>query len=163
MAIPSPVKIKKNGVEYISNVDRVNYTFKQLVKAALKETGKLIRKRTRQGIHKRTGNLARWVKAKVSYNASLEEHEVQIGFVKESKDKGKTARSKSGGKERFGFYGAFQELGTSKEPARPILKPSALNNISEIRTIQGKFLSAIENESKALGLIDEGDDIDDND
>ena len=55
MALPKPIKITKNGVEYISNVDRTQYTLKQLVHAANKDVGKLITRRTKEKISRRTG------------------------------------------------------------------------------------------------------------
>ena len=36
MSLPKTVKITKNGVEIISNVDRIQYTLKELERAALR-------------------------------------------------------------------------------------------------------------------------------
>ena len=55
MAIPSAVKIKKDGIEYINKVDRAKYTLKQLVHAANKDVGKYITKETKKKIKSRTG------------------------------------------------------------------------------------------------------------
>ena len=41
----SVVKIKKDGIEFTSNVDRVQYTIEELTRAALRDAAKLIRKR----------------------------------------------------------------------------------------------------------------------
>lgn len=135
MAIPSPVKIKKDGVEYISNVDRVQYTIKELVRAALRDCGKLITKRTRQRIKKRTGKGAKytqyWVRKKTC--------DLQVGF------------------KPTVFYLGFAELGTGLISKIGFLQDTVLKNISEMREIQGKYLSAIENENKALGMIEESD------
>lgn len=49
----------------------------------------------------------------------------------------------------------YYEFGSSKQPARPFIKTSVMENIDEIRRIQGQYLSAIEDENKALGLIEE--------
>ena len=46
--VPKAVKITKNGVEYISKVDRTQYALKQLVHAANKDVGKLITTRTKK-------------------------------------------------------------------------------------------------------------------
>lgn len=136
MAVPkSVVKIRKDGVEYISNVDRVNYTIQELTRAALRDVGKFICKRSRQTIRRRTGKLARntqyWVRKK--------ECDLQVGF-------------KPGG-----FYGGFQELGTEKQPKIGALYNSVKENLKTIRDIEGKYLSAIEDEQRALSLIDEGE------
>lgn len=46
MPLPkSVVKIKKDGIEYTSSVDRVKYTLEELSRAALRDVAKLIRKR----------------------------------------------------------------------------------------------------------------------
>ena len=43
MALPKSVtKIKKGNVEFISNVDRVNYTLNELTRAALRDVGKFL-------------------------------------------------------------------------------------------------------------------------
>lgn len=131
MAIPSPIKIKKDGVEYISNVDRVNYTLNELVRAALRDTGKFICSRTRKLIKRKTGksskNTQYWVRSRSG--------DLQVGF------------------KPAAFYAGFQEVGTSKLSKKAALHSTVANNIDEIRKIQGKYLSAIENENRALGLI----------
>lgn len=136
MSVPkSVVKISKDGVEYISSVDRVNYTIQELTRAALRDVGKLICKRTRQQINRRTGKLAKntqyWVRKK--------DCDLQVGF-------------KPGG-----FYGGFQELGTERQPKIGALYDTVKSNIQTIRDIEGQYLSAIEDEQKALSLIDEGE------
>ncbi|WP_335871962.1 HK97-gp10 family putative phage morphogenesis protein [Bacillus sp. 2205SS5-2] len=139
MGLPSPVKIKKNGVEYVSSVDRVQYTLAELVRGALRDTGKLVTKRFRSDVHRRTGRLAKntqyWVRRKSG--------DLQIGF-------------KPGG-----FYGMYQEFGSSKTQKLGLLKKAVNENIDEIRRIQGKYLSAIDDENRALGLIDESEVISD--
>lgn len=68
MSLPKSIKITKNGVEIISNVDRIQYTLKELERAALRDVGKLVCKRTRQKIKRRSGRLAKntqyWVRSK---------------------------------------------------------------------------------------------------
>ena len=134
MGVPkSVVKIRKDGVEYISSVDRVNYTIQELTRAALRDAGKFICKRTRQAIRRRTGKLARntqyWVRKK--------ECDLQVGF-------------KPGG-----FYGGFQELGTERQPKIGALYDSVKDNIKTIRDIEAQYLSAIEDEQRAMALISE--------
>jgi len=133
MAIPSPIKIKKGNVEYISSVDRIKYTLEELTRAALKDVGKFICNRTRQKIKRKTGRVAKntqyWVRKKSG--------DLQVGF-------------KPGG-----FYGGFQELGTSRQPKIGALHETVQENIEEIRRIEGEYLQAIEDENKALGLINE--------
>lgn len=134
MGVPkSVVKISRDGVEYISSVDRVNYTISELTRAALRDVGKFICKRTRQSIRRRTGKLARntqyWVRKK--------DCDLQVGF-------------KPGG-----FYGGFQELGTERQPKVGALYDTVKDNIKTIRDIEAQYLSAIEEEQRALSLIGE--------
>ena len=49
----SVTKVTKNGIEFTSNVDRVNYTMKELCRAALRDVGKLVCKRFRQSYYAR--------------------------------------------------------------------------------------------------------------
>lgn len=138
MAIPNTVKITKNGVEYISNVDRTKYTLKQLVHAANKSAGKYITSETKKTINKKTGrgrkNTQYWAKK----DGSLE-----VGY------------------KPLGFYIGFEEIGTSKVSKKAHLKNAVLKNKNEIRKIQGTYIKSIEDENKALGLIDESEEIGD--
>lgn len=142
MPIPPAVKFTKNGVTYIGNVDRIKYTLTELTRAALKDCGKYICRRTRQKIKRRTGRLAK----NTQYWVRKRETDLQVGF-------------KPGG-----FYGMYQELGTDKITKVGALANTTKEEIAEIIKIQGMYLSAIENEQKALSLIDEsealGDDVD---
>jgi len=128
---------KKDGVTFVSSVDRVNFTLNELTRAALRDVAKFILEETRSKISKRTGRLAKntqsWVRKK--------ETDLQVGF-------------KPGG-----FYGGFQELGTSKTPKIGALYGSIAENIPKIVEIQSKYLSALEDEAKALSLIDESEEI----
>ena len=61
------------------------------------------------------------------------------------------------GFKQSGFYGGFQELGTSKQPKIGALTQTVMDNIDEIRRIEGEYLQHIEDENRALGLIDENE------
>lgn len=134
MAIPSPVKITKNGVEYISQVDRAQYTLKQLVHAANKDVGKLITKRTREKINKRTGRGRKFTQYWARKDGSL-----QVGYKPPA------------------FYLGFSELGTGKKQKIAQLSNTVQEQIDEIRKIQGAYIKSIEDENKALGLINESE------
>lgn len=137
MPLPNYVKFEKDGVTYESGADRVNWTLNELIRAALRDVGKFVCKNTRKAIRKRTGRLAKntqyWVRTK------QKTPNLQVGF-------------KPGG-----FYGGFQETGTSKIPKIGALSNSVNDNIDEIMKIQGAYLSAIEDEQQAEELIDEGE------
>lgn len=134
MIVPkSVVRIKKDGVEFVSNVDRVSYTIRELTRAALRDVGKFVCNRTRKRVRRRTGRLAK----NIQYWVRKKEGDLQVGF-------------KPGG-----FYGGFQELGTEKQPKIGALSAAVKDNINTIRDIEGKYLSAIEDEQEALHLISE--------
>ena len=136
MGLPSSVKFKKNGVEFLSNCDRIQYTIKELTRAALRDTGKYVCRETRKKIKRRTGRLAKntqyWIRSKQATP------DLQVGF-------------KPGG-----FYGLFQEIGTEKQPKVGALSDSTQNNISTIQKIQKQYLSAVGSES-AESMISEGE------
>ena len=141
MAIPKYTTIKRGNVEYISGLDRCQYTIKELSRAALRDVGKFVCQNARKKIPRRKGkarrNLQYWVRAK-------QEHpDLQVGY------------------KPAGFYGGYFETGTSRiEKTAPIYSTVA-ENISEIRKIEGQYLSAIEDENRALGLIDEEEKVSD--
>lgn len=136
MSLPKAVKFTKNGVEYLSDCDRIQYTLKELIRAGLRDSGKYICKQTRKKIKRRTGRMAKntqyWVRSKQKVP------DLQVGF-------------KPGG-----FYGLYQEIGTVKEKKIGALSDSTENEIEEIRKIQAQYLSGIGTES-AEALIDEGE------
>src|SRR5690625_1248889 len=141
MAMPrSVVKIKRDGVEYVSSVDRVKYTIEELSRAALRDTAKLIRKRMIEKLRQLPGmRRGKRIYSSTQYWVRRRETDLQIGFKHDS------------------WYGARSELGTHGQPARNILRNSVYDNIDQIRIIQGQYLSAIEDENRAVGLISEDD------
>ncbi len=136
MAVPSAIKITKNGVEYISQVDRTQYMLKELVHAANKDVGKFVTREAKKVIRRNTGRGRKNTQYWARKDGSL-----QVGY-------------KPGG-----FYLGFQELGTTKVQQENMLKNAVLNNIDDIRRIQGTYIKSIEDENKALGLINENEEI----
>lgn len=136
MPLPKSVKFKKNGVEFLSNCNRIEYTLKELTRAALRDTGKYICREARKKVKRRTGRMAKntqyWVRSK------QETPDLQVGF-------------KAGG-----FYGIFQEIGTEKQPKIAALTTSTEGNVATIQKIQQQYLSAVGTES-AESMIDEGE------
>ena len=138
MPMPKSVmKINKDGVKFESSVDKVAYTLEELTRAALRDVGKFVARETRKQIKRRTGRVAR----NTQYWVRKRETDLQIGF-------------KPGG-----FYGGFQELGTSKTPKIGALYNSVKDNIPMIIKIQSQYLSGLESEAKALSMIDESEDL----
>lgn len=134
MSLPNSVKFKKDGIEFTDNTERTQHTMHELCRAALRDSGKHICRSTRKKIKRQTGRLAKntqyWVRKKQKYP------DLQVGF-------------KPGG-----FYGIFQEIGTSEQPKIGALSSSVEDDIETIRKIQAQYLSAIA-EDNINGLIDE--------
>lgn len=143
MAIPKSVtKISKDGnVTYTQSVDRVNYTIRELTRAALRDVGKYVCKQFRisyYSIFKRhSGRVGRFTQYWVKYKQK--DIECQVGI------------------KPNGFYGGFQELGSSKTTKLALLTHAVQDNISTIIEIESKYLSALEDEARALSLISEED------
>lgn len=147
MAVPkSVVRFKKNGVEYTSNVDRVNYTIVELTRAALRDVGKYLARTANSKAMKLKGlKKSRRVRGRSStflYNvpwAKTGLPHLEVGVTHDT------------------WYGVEQELGSSKQPRREILKKSAQENTAMIVEIESQYLSALEDEAAALRLIDESE------
>ena len=134
-------KITRDGVSFKSSVDRAMYLMKELQRAALRDTGKLIRKRMIAKLRKLPGmKRNKRIYKSTQYWVRKRETDLQIGFKHDS------------------WYGARSELGEKGQPARHILRGTVMENLDDIRRVQGKYLSSIENENVALGLIDENGD-----
>ena len=143
MAIPKSVtKISKDGkVTYTQNVDRINYTIRELTRAALRDVGKYVCKEFRN-----------------SYYARFKRHSGRVGKFTQYwvKHKQKNIELQVGMKPNA-FYGGFQELGSSKTTKLGLLTHAVQDNIATIIEIESQYLSALEDEAKALSLIDEGE------
>lgn len=140
----SVIKINKKGLQYTSNVDRASYTIKELSRAALRDVARLIKYDIRQKFNKLQGMRKQTGRFKGAYQHWLrsKEGDLQIGIKANT------------------WYGVQQELGDRNQPKRDILRSSVYDNIDKIREIEGKYLSAIENENAALALINEKEEID---
>lgn len=145
MAVPkSVVRFKKNGIEYTSSVDKASYTILELTRAALRDVGKYLARTANAKAQKLPGlKKSRRVRGRTStflYNvpwAKTGLPHLEVGVVHGT------------------WYGADQEMGTSRQPRRQILRNSAHDNIATIVEIESQYLSAMEDEAAALRLISE--------
>lgn len=145
MSVPkSVVRFKKDGVTYTSSVDRASYTILELTRAALRDVGKYLARTANSKAMKLKGlKKSRRVRGRTStflYNVPWAKNglpHLEVGVTDDT------------------WYGVEQELGTSKQPRRQILRNSAHDNIAQIIEIESKYLSALEEEAKALRLISE--------
>jgi HK97 gp10 family phage protein len=147
MSVPkSVVRFRKNGVEYISSVDFASYTIVELSRAAMRDVGKFLARTANSAAMKLPGlKKSRRVRGRTStflYNvpwASSGLPHLEVGVTHDT------------------WYGVDQEMGTSSQPKRQILRNSAHDNIAKIIEIESKYLSALNDEARALSLIDEGE------
>lgn len=127
MALPKAVKIKKDGIEFTNNVDAVNYTLKELIRAALRDCGKLFCNRFRQAYYahfkRRKGRVGKytqyWVRSK------QETPDLLVGIKPNA------------------FYGGMQEFGSSKTPRLGLMTSTVQDNIDNMQKIQAQYLSAL--------------------
>lgn len=145
MSVPKSVmKINKKGVQYTSSVDRASYTILELTRAALRDVGKFLARTANTKAMKLKGlKKSRRVRGRTStflYNVPW----VKTGLP--HLEVGVTHGT---------WYGEQQELGTSKQPKRGILRNSAYENIAKIVEIESQYLSALEDEAAALRRISE--------
>ena len=146
MAIPSPMKFKKDGVEFTSSVDRCNYTIRELTRSALRDVGRyVVRQCTRKARRLEGLGHTRYIQKRFQFWVRKQEGDLQVGIhnVMKNKNPGET------------WYGMDQELGLNGQPKRAFLQTSVYENIRTIRDIEAQYLSAIEDEQQALALIDE--------
>lgn len=145
MAVPkSVIRFRKGNVEYTSNVDRASYTILELTRAAMRDAGKFI-VRTANGKAQKLKGLeghrrVMGTKSTFLYNVPWAKKglpHLEVGVTDDT------------------WYGVDQEMGTSKQPRRQILRNSAHDNIAKIVEIESKYLSALEDEAEALRLISE--------
>ena len=145
MSVPkSVIKFKKGNVVYTSNVDRAQYTIRELTRAALRDVGKFVSRTANAEAMKLPGlKKSKRVRGKTSafqYWARKNECDLQVGI------------------KHGTWYGTQQELGDSNQPKRGILRGSVYDNIPKIVEIESKYLSALEDEARALSMIDSEDD-----
>lgn len=155
MAMPKSVtKINKDGVTFISNVVRTQYTLNELARAALRDTARLLRRQIKantpvdEGILRR--NVGSWLRKSTDGVPYL-----QVGVYDRERAKRKGYK--------YAYHAHLQEFGTRKMPAanggQGFMGYTVRGAIDDIRRIQGQYLQAIEDENKARGLIDESEEI----
>ena len=158
MSVPkSVVKIKKSGVEYVSSVDRVNYTIIELVRAALRDSGNFIVRNTNYKLMKlrgfKKGNNKRIIGGKNRKGEDLRRHAQAVIYDVPWAKQGLPHADI--GITHDTWYGVEQEIGSSKVKRQGLLRKTVQESIAEIVKIQSQYLSALEDEARALSLIDE--------
>lgn len=144
MSVPkSVIRFDKNGVKYVSEVDKASYTIRELTRAALRDVGKFICRKCNEkamllpGMKK--SKRVRGGSSAFQYWARKNECDLIVGIKHDT------------------WYGVNEELGTKNQPKRSILYDSVYDNIPKIIEIESKYLDALEEEAEALALIDEAE------
>lgn len=147
----SVVKFSKNGVEYTSSVDRCEYFIFELTRAALRDVARYVKRKFRESYYshfnKKSGKGPKAVYSLVISSRNTKYPRVELGLPHANK-----------GKPVEGFYSFFQELGTSRTPKLGLLTNAVEQNVAEIIKIESQYLSALEDEAKALELIESEED-----
>lgn len=115
--------------ELVKDVNVLKQGFaKSTLRTALRGAARPVLKLAKEKVPVRTGNLRRSLGTKVSVKRS--------GF-------GTAAiAARRGGRYRGGYYGGLVELGTSRTPARPYLRP-AIDEAERSGDVQNAFIEAI--------------------
>ena len=157
MALPSSVikKSKVNGktsFEFVNNVDRVNYTLEELTKAALRDVGKVLIPLIKDATPVLTGRLRSSWQKWVRKDKKNGENSLQIGVYSQ-------AQAKKKGKP-YAYHAHLVLLGHATRDGgyvqgNDFLTRVVESNVSLIREIEGRYLSAIEDEAEATRIAEE--------
>lgn len=137
---------------FTSNVDRVNYTIRELIRRANMDVGRylvrLIQKEVKawQPIIAARGS---YMPKRYQYWARKQENDLQIG-VENTKFGAESA-----------WWADQAELGTDGQPKKAFIRNTVEDHIQEIREIQAQYLSAIEDEIEAERLALEAEEAED--
>ena len=130
MSVPkSVVKFDKDGVKFVSSVDYYDYTLKELCRAALRDVGKFVCRTFRK-----------------EFYSTFKRHSGRVGKYTQywvMHKYGKYPKLQVGVKPN-GFYGGFQEFGTSSQPKYGLLTSTVEDNVDMIVKIESQYLSALE-------------------
>lgn len=142
---PSVTRITKDGVQFTSSVDRCSYTIQELTRAALRDVGKFVcitSNKAAQKLYHNSMRRSKRVRGRSSafqYWVRRKESDLQVGI------------------KHGTWYGTEQELGSSRIKKHGILTNTVQNNVPTIIEIESKYLSALEDEAKALALVSENE------
>lgn len=173
---PSGMKITKNGITYVSNIDRTKWTIKELSRAALRDAGRLIVSKARKAsrirnhmsgfvmksrFYGKDGAFSWWVRKRETDMLVGIKHDTWYGVLQELDDGVRPPPKNTAPRNRrkMSESAADPKKKKRKKKKQPIghqiLITSVKENIDDIRRIEGHYLSAIEDENRALGLIDD--------
>lgn len=158
MSVPNSVmKMKKtkgsDGYEltFVSSVDRVNYTLKELITRANKDVGRFLVAEIRNKVRGINPFLRKARRAPERYQYwVLPKENVLVVGVENTKKGADTA-----------WWADQAEVGSNGQPKRSIITETVRENVDKIREIQSQYLSAINNEEEAVKLAEENERVSD--
>lgn len=132
MSVPkSVIRFKKGNVVLTSSVDYYKYTIRELTRAALRDVGKLLCRRTNQKAQTLPGmkqnRRVRGSRGAFQYWARARECDLLVGI------------------KHGTWYGTEQELGSSKMPKKGFLTSTAYESVAEIIAIESAYLTGVPN------------------
>lgn len=134
MSVPkSVIRFKRDGVEFVSSVDYYKYTIRELTRAALRDVGKLLCRKTNTKAQKlffnsmRRSKRVRGSSSAFQYWARARECDLQVGI------------------KHGTWYGTRQELGTDKMPKKGFLTQTAYEEVAQIIAIESAYLTGVPN------------------
>lgn len=150
--MPMPKSVTKqigdSGLKIIDNVDKCQYTLNELCRAALRDVGKYLTITTNKKAQKLPGmsksKRVRGTKHAFQYWVRRQ------GSIRDFPDL-------QVGVKHGTWYGENQEFGTKKMKKKGFIMSSASENISKIVQIEAQYLTGMEDEARALTLINEGE------
>ena len=158
MSVPNSVmKMKKtkgsDGYEltFVSSVDRVNYTLRELITRANKDVGRFLVAEIRNKVRGINPFLRKARRAPERYQYwVLPKENVLVVGVENTKKGADTA-----------WWADQAEVGSNGQPKRSFITETVRENVDKIREIQSQYLSAINNEEEAVKLAEENERVSD--
>lgn len=149
MNVPkSVVRFKKNGIEYTSSVDFALYNIFELSRAAMRDVGRFLTSRMNAAARKLPGS---------KQDKDVKKYTAQFRYKVPYNPDGLPYLEVGVQDNKSSWYTEEHELGSSRQPRRGIMHDTAHAHVAEIVEIESKYLSALEDEAKALSLIDESE------
>ena len=146
MSLPKSVmRINKKGMQFTSSVDRVNFTIKELNRAALKDVGKMLKYKMRKKYNLLPGMSKSSKRFKSMFQSWVRTRDADLQIGMGNSKKGTTGDA---------WYGIQQELGSKNQPKKAIMKSTVMESLDDIKIIEGKYISKINEENLLEQLID---------
>lgn len=142
---PSVVKITRDGVTFTDRSKLVGWTMEQLQRRALIDVGRFLTYEMRRKVRARNKWLqkSKYAPQRYQYWVRRKENDMLIGV--ENTTKGAVTA----------WWADQSELGTNRQPRRPILQETVYANLKTIQEIEAQYLSLLNDDDSALAAASE--------